>query len=94
MRVIDIEELKARAFDIGGLYDNGDRVHVLYRIDFVDFDELPTIDAVEVVRCKECVHSELEESPITGMWCTRFGQADMAVEEDDFCSFGERRDND
>ena len=48
-----------------------------------------------LVRCKDCIHSEAgEDSPITAMWCTRFGRLDIAVEEDGYCSFGERKGND
>lgn len=40
-----------------------------------------TIDAVEVVRCKECIHRPV--------WRSCQGKR-----EDDFCSYGERSDND
>ena len=55
-------------------------------------DVAPTIDAVEVVRCKDCKYAEVSVSPITGLWCTRFGINDMAMEDDDYCSYGERED--
>ena len=48
----------------------------------------PTIDAVPVVRCKDC------------KWFNRFGCAVEIVDftdrptENDYCSFGERKDND
>ena len=50
--------------------------------------EAPTIDAVPVVRCKDCV------------WHHRFGCAfdtrhpDDVPKDDDFCSCGERRNDD
>lgn len=52
----------------------------------------PTVDAVEVVRCKDCRHLDEE----TG-WCNQnsaFGDHDMdwnIYNDDDFCSYGERR---
>ena len=49
--------------------------------------EAPSID---IVRCKECKYSEKTSSPITALWCKRFGLEDMAVEDDDFCSYGVR----
>lgn len=55
----------------------------------------PTVDAVEVVRCKDCKHWEKE----TGS-CTEHptyydhGMAWYIYDEDDFCSQGERRTED
>lgn len=43
-------------------------------------DESPTIDAVEVVRCKDCYHAE---DDITHMFCVYFHHK---VYEDDYCS--------
>lgn len=57
--------------------------------------ELPTVDAVEVVRCKDCIHwYEPEET------CLKI-YSDGAVSayawqfrgSDDFCSYGERKEN-
>ena len=46
-------------------------------------DESPTIDAVEVVRCKDCRHRDLFSCPL----------ADNDFQKDeDFCSWGERRE--
>ena len=44
----------------------------------------------EIVRCCECKHAE------KGLWCRSFGQfGDLpAVKPDDFCSRGERRQDD
>jgi hypothetical protein len=55
-------------------------------------DKCPTINAVEVVRCKDCIHYEM------GV-CLKI-YSDGAVSEyawqernpDDFCSYGERRE--
>ena len=46
--------------------------------------------SIGIVRCRECKYAEVSVSPITGLWCTRFGINDMAMEADDFCSYGER----
>ena len=54
-------------------------------------DKMPTVDAVEVVRCKDCKHFWLPQG-----FCThdRHEYQTQAVwqEDDDFCSYGERRD--
>ena len=47
----------------------------------------PTIDAVEVVRCKECIHYESDGGAM--MVCN---VTDMVCDNDDYCSYGERRE--
>ena len=51
-------------------------------------DSAPTVDAVEVVRCKDCKHFIQEEHG-----CNHFGYYSHTpwVDEVDFCSYGERR---
>lgn len=54
---------------------------------------LPAVDAVEVVRCKECASFE-ETCPGHGYcyyWDYEQGMSPNQVESDDFCSYGERR---
>ena len=41
----------------------------------------PSVDAVEVVRCKECVENDAQN------WCWKFG---YTMHDGDFCSYGER----
>lgn len=56
----------------------------------------PTVDAVEVVRCKDCVSYE-EQCPSFGYcyhWDYEQGMSPNQVDGDDFCSYGERKDND
>lgn len=65
----------------------------------------PTVDAVEVVRCKDCRwarqqdHREPTMTPAQALICECFMHhhipapwgARLAVKPDDFCSYGERR---
>lgn len=54
--------------------------------------EQPTVDAVEVVRCKDCKRyrkSERAQTLEIG-WCNKWHNI---MEYFDFCSFGEREDN-
>ena len=44
--------------------------------------DAPTVDAVEVVRCKDCMYKERE----------RCGLTRYTVREYDFCSCGERKE--
>jgi hypothetical protein len=55
-------------------------------------DALPAVDAVEVVRCKDCTQYRQnpwskEENMMCMCWCDW-----LATDPDDFCSFGERRE--
>ena len=53
----------------------------------------PTVDAVPVVRCRDCKHWHKET-----LFCdyTTYGEAQERVNwyADDFCSYGERKDGD
>ena len=55
----------------------------------------PTIDAVEVVRCKECIHWYDREGVCLKIYSDGNVSADAWHERkpDDFCSYGERKDN-
>lgn len=48
----------------------------------------PTIDAVEVVRCRDCKEFEKKRHPVFAGYCKEF---DSYMADDDFCSCGERR---
>lgn len=47
----------------------------------------PTVDAVEVVRCKDCKKWEYDEN-FSG-WCVEWRRRTLG---DHFCSYGERRE--
>lgn len=51
-----------------------------------------TVDAVEVVRCKDCKHYGYEPYDNGDKCCERWGEW-IFPNEDDFCSCGERKDN-
>lgn len=83
MRLIDADELKGKAFA-----DPDDGEHFVY---CQDIDEAPTVDAVPVVRCKECKHMRRGN---VGVFC-KVWHGYNGFGEDGFCSYGERRaDND
>ena len=56
--------------------------------------DAPTVDAVEVVRCKDCKHysfiPELDDAPKCTKLCGLHSKAHKP-KPDDFCSHGERR---
>ena len=59
------------------------------------FDSLPTIDAVPVVRCRECQHcKETVDYKGPGLFCSIWGREWQRVQPDDFCSYGQRKEAD
>ena len=58
--------------------------------------EIPTVDAVEVVRCRYCKYYVKFESSLIGevMCCTGQGSVNIQKQPDDFCSCGKRKDGD
>ena len=53
-----------------------------------EINNAPTFDAVPVVRCKDCKHY------IERTFLTECMKHDLVVEPNDFCSDGERREDD
>lgn len=56
-----------------------------------DIEETPAVDAVPVVRCKDCKYWEIGKD--YEPYCNHWGNMMADTVEDDFCSFGERKDN-
>ena len=56
----------------------------------------PTVDAVEVVRCKDCKHYKPQKK--SAHWENRANYCNRVVtikmQPDDFCSYGKRKDGD
>lgn len=56
-----------------------------------DINDAPTVDAVAVVRCKDCVYWREAVTNDKGfLICPASG---MEITESDFCSYGEREEN-
>ena len=77
MRLIDADALKQK-----WLFSATGDTEMLKAI-----DNAPTIDAVQVVRCKECKHSQYDVL-FRMRWCHG-----NEVNDDDYCSYGERKDD-
>ena len=84
MRPIDADYAKLAVSDykifrcqLGGLMDVAEFI-----------DDQPTIDAVPVVRCRECNHCDPENYHCDHPMGTT---APLRREPDDFCSYGEKR---
>lgn len=65
----------------------GYNAKAIYRVTKEEIDALPTVDAVPVVRCKDCkfYHRMTAETGICVLACRHLGN-------DGFCSEGERKD--
>ena len=85
-RLIDADALW-RKFENEPWYDNEDRDEIALQL----VDDAPTVDAVPVVRCRECVGRPFWEEDHNGVpVCLLSGL--YVRSEDDFCSCGERKD--
>ncbi len=81
MRLIDADEMQEELKDMD---------IVLAKHNVEDWiDEQPTVDAVEVVRCKDCKHKHINSFAKESMivYCIHHG---VSKQPDDFCSYGER----
>ena len=65
-----------------------------------EFDEFPTADVAPVVRCKDCTKFEQNGKYYNGKpfgycyhWDYEQGSSPNEVDGDDFCSYGERRED-
>lgn len=90
MRLIDADELKGKAFA-----DPDDGEHFVY---CQDIDEAPTVDAVPVIRCRECKIWKPyggKAARNIGDPLERYGGCEICSGgrlESDFCSFGRTRE--
>lgn len=90
MRLIDADALKTKAETIQTI----DCWHMRTEEQAVlveHIDNAPTIDAEPVVRCKDC-KCWTEWANGTGS-CSRFALDWIGTDADDFCSMGERKDD-
>ena len=78
-RLIDANAIQYRTIGCGG-WGMPEQVVSDYEI-----DKMHTVDAVEVVRCKDCHNCTKSK------WCNLLM---MDVKDEWFCSHGERNDND
>ena len=91
MRLID-----ADMADVGIIYDKDNELMQVYAVreytkrQKAFLDKFPTIDAVSVVRCRECKHCDPENHHCDHHMGTA---APLRRKPDDFCSYGERKDD-
>ena len=94
MRLVDIDDAIEKAIESDKVVGSG----IWETSEVVEYLEgLPTVDAVEVVRCKDCKYYNPEsqrcDHPCLDYDVECFDHW-IDTEPDDFCSYGERRDKD
>lgn len=55
-------------------------------------EELPAADVAPVVRCKDCTYATLYEDS-EGLYCTNICGLFTRVMDDDYCSYGGKKDD-
>ena len=91
--MIDADALKARIMvDVPGFLDGGSSVTKAFILVMLETRKAtPTIDAVPVVRCKDCKHYETKDCANGFGWCNRNGTGHGST-DDWYCADGERRE--
>ena len=93
MRLIDAcalqKAIRTDYFEHFTQYHDTDQIAL---IDMVcdDIEESPTVDAVEVVRCRECKYSFYDEI-FGNFWCNSHSGC-RKVKDEGFCDLGERKE--
>ena len=86
-RLIDANKIKYRTVGAGG-WNQPENVVSDYEI-----EKMPTVDAVEVVRCKDCIHWHEPE----GVCLKIYSDGNVSPyawqdrKPDDFCSYGKKK---
>ena len=83
-----------RLIDADALLEKMKRTSRYFDVLF-DVEEMPTVDAVEVVRCRECKHHYWEQEPCHGKsvhYCKLPHMRGVEVFKEFFCSYGERKE--
>lgn len=84
-RYIDADEIDYTVTIVGEAENAGYRAVAFES----DIDEMPTADAVEVVRCKDCKYWHSPTNDDMHYCKLRFGLQGI-VAESDFCSYGKK----
>ncbi len=98
MRLIDADALKAKIMiDVPGFMEGGSSITKAFIMAMLGSrTATPTIDAVPVVRCKDCKYGQYCTDGETTYQCFKWNSNEFGAlhEQDWFCADGERRDTD
>ena len=94
MRLIDVDELIDELYQDQPMDWTESDAEVQELNDWKLFrnmvDNAPTVDAVPVVRCKDCIHSY---DDLCGLCCTCGPYVDCVVQPEFYCADGERKED-
>ena len=79
-----------RLIDVDAFLEKMKRTSRYFDVKF-DIEEMPTIDAVPVVRCKDCKYGEVDDADFPAQYLCKHNGADWN-DENHFCSYGERKE--
>ena len=91
MDVREKQSSEKRLIDADAFLEKMKRTSRYFDVVF-DVEEMPTVDAVEVVRCRNCIHY------FSGACLKIYSDGNVSQDawqernDDDFCSYGERKE--
>lgn len=90
MRLIDADALKDGLIDYQQKHTDslGDDYWIVENV-LLRIEEMPTIDAEPVIRCKDCIYFHDYGDGVKNCWSDGGG---IFTKDDDFCSHAERKD--
>lgn len=92
MRLVDADKLEVVTETVPEDVENADDYMYGFRRALEQMDKQPTVDAVPVVRCKDCIYWQDNNGGYPHKDC-RWGN-DETPDPYDYCSFGERINRD
>lgn len=91
MRLIDAKVYCMELYDEMNYPGRSEEFMAAIDVAIADLADAPTVDAVEVVRCRECKFGDWDSKPNDAMVCMRTKDG-FWRSGNDFCSFGERKE--
>ena len=86
--ILKADENSDKALVLG----SGKSLEIAYALLKKKVADAPTVDAVPVVRCKDCKHCvRTTDIDGPGLFCPIWGRQWHRAQLDDFCSYGERK---
>lgn len=82
---------KKRLIDADAFLEKMKRTRRYFDVVF-DVEEMPTVDAVEVVRCKDCIYAYRIDGPREEYDCRKMSAFAKFFGPEHFCSYGERKE--
>lgn len=94
-RLIDANEYCMELYNEMNYPGRSEEFMTAIDVAIADLADAPTVDAVEVARCRECKHHYWEQEPCHGKsvhYCKLPHMRGVEVFKDFFCYYGERKE--